>query len=103
MKIETNVPSTAGVAGKDKLPSRQAKAETRSQKAGPADAVSLTPLSSQLQALDNAVRSAPVVDGDRVEAIKQAIREGHFSVNPEKIADQLIATVQELIQLDHKA
>ena len=33
-----------------------------------------------------------------VEEIKQAISEGHFVVNPEKVADRLLETVRDLIQ-----
>jgi len=40
--------------------------------------------------------SAPF-DRARVDAIKQAISEGHFKVNPEKIADRLIASAKELV------
>jgi negative regulator of flagellin synthesis FlgM len=38
------------------------------------------------------------VNTERVEAIKQAIREGKYKVNPEAIADRLIATARELVE-----
>lgn len=36
-------------------------------------------------------------DAEKVERISQAIRDGSFKVNPEVIADKLIANAQELL------
>lgn len=36
-------------------------------------------------------------DSEKVQRIAQAIREGKFTVNPEAIADKLIANAQELL------
>jgi negative regulator of flagellin synthesis FlgM len=36
-------------------------------------------------------------DSDKVNRIAQAIRDGKFTVNPEAIADKLIANAQELL------
>ena len=44
------------------------------------------------------LNDAQVVDTARIEAIKEAIREGRFKVNPEAVADRLIATVHELME-----
>ena len=41
--------------------------------------------------------STPVVDMDKVNAIKQAISEGRFQVNNDVVADRLIDSVKELI------
>jgi negative regulator of flagellin synthesis FlgM len=61
------------------------------------DKVDITPLSSQLQALESSLEQIDVVDTARVEAIKQAISEGRFKVNPDVIADRLISTVKEMV------
>ena len=37
-------------------------------------------------------------DTAKVERIAQAIRDGQFKVNPEKIADKLIANAQDLLK-----
>lgn len=39
-----------------------------------------------------------VFDANKVEAIKLAIADGKFQVNPEKVADGLLATVKNLLQ-----
>lgn len=61
------------------------------------DKVDINPLSSQLQALETSLEQVDVVDTARVEAIRQAISEGRFKVNPDVIADRLIATVKEMV------
>lgn len=38
-----------------------------------------------------------VFDAEKVQRIAQAIRDGQFQVNPEAIADKLIANAQELL------
>jgi negative regulator of flagellin synthesis FlgM len=39
----------------------------------------------------------PTFDAAKVERIAQAIKDGKFKVNPEAIADKLIANAQELL------
>lgn len=58
------------------------------------DKVELSSLASMMAG--SADETSPV-DSARIEAIKQAIREGRFVVNPEAIADKLIASVQDLV------
>lgn len=62
------------------------------------DSVELTPLSTELMSMVSNLNDAQVVDTSRIEAIKQAIRDGRFKVNPEAVADRLIATVQDLVE-----
>jgi len=74
-------------------------AKTRSSSSE--DKVEIGSLSSQLQALESSLEHVQVVDTARVEAIKQAISEGRFRVNPDVVADRLLTTVKELV-LNHK-
>lgn len=60
--------------------------------AAPQDNVKLDSLSSKLD-----TGATPPFDSARVDAIKQAISEGRFKINPEKIADKLIASAKELV------
>jgi negative regulator of flagellin synthesis FlgM len=59
--------------------------------------VHLGTATAQLRNLGNSVASTPVVDTDKVAAIKQAISEGRFQVNHGAVADRLIDSVKELI------
>lgn len=60
--------------------------------------VRLSDAATRLASSDN---SAPV-NRAKIEEIKQAISQGRFKVNPEAIADELIATSRQLIESQYK-
>lgn len=64
----------------------------------PAGSASLSSSSSQMQELAASVASAPAFDAGRVDQIKQAIAQGHFKVNPQMVADRLLAMARELLR-----
>ncbi len=53
--------------------------------------VQLTDRSNALEKLQKAVSNLPDVDTQKVESLKNAIREGRFEVNAERIADKIIS------------
>lgn len=59
--------------------------------------VSLGSTATQLRNIESSMAKAPVADAGKVAEIKQAISDGRFKVNPEIVADRLIATVRDLI------
>jgi negative regulator of flagellin synthesis FlgM len=61
-----------------------------------ADRVSLTGEARQLQQLESQIANEPVVDSQRVEAVRSAVENGTFTVNPDRIADKLIGLEQAL-------
>ena len=103
MKIDASVKSPTSSGVKESSP-HAAKAGTNAPtaapqgKSGAQDKVQITALSSQLQAMESSMGNMPVVDSARVEAIKLAISEGRFKINPEVIADSLLASVKDLMQ-----
>jgi len=68
----------------------QTSTQLESGKSSNADTVSLSDNAVQLGKLDNTVISTPVVDTQRVEQVKQAIKDGSYEVDPAKIADKLM-------------
>ncbi len=78
---ETRARSHAGAAP---VPNAEAKVE-------------LSSLSASLIKAEAAMASTPVVDRARVDEIRQAISEGRFTVDAERIADGLIKSVRELL------
>ncbi len=54
-------------------------------------------ISSSASALMGAEANDGTFDAQKVERLAQAIKEGKFQVNPEVIADKLIANAQELL------
>jgi len=57
--------------------------------------VDLSPASQQLLALQEGGND---IDVDRVQAIRSAIASGQFTVDPSRIADGLIASIQDLLK-----
>ncbi len=55
--------------------------------------VDISPLSARLQE----VGAGETVNTARVAEIKQAISEGRFQINPERIADGLLASVRDML------
>lgn len=103
MKIENSNKSVTPQSRVGKIsPKRAAAAAGKTvSKSGGADRVDIGPLSAQLLSLESSLENVQVVDTARVEAIKQAITEGRFRVNPDVVADRLLTTVKELV-LNHK-
>ncbi|NOZ11358.1 MAG: flagellar biosynthesis anti-sigma factor FlgM [Gammaproteobacteria bacterium] len=72
---------------------------TRSPETGQsstADTVSLTATASQLQQLESELVSLPVVDTNRVEAIRQSIQSGSFEVDANRVADKLTSLESDI-------
>ncbi len=62
------------------------------------DRVSLSQESRQLQTAKQAVAQTPDIRSDKVDALKQAVTEGSYEVNPEKVAEKMIgAIISEII------
>ena len=60
------------------------------------DQVSLTGGARQLLELETRLASAPVVDSQRVDAVRSAVENGTFTVNPERIAEKLMSLEEAL-------
>ena len=65
-------------------------AERESGKSSAGDTVSLSDNAVQLGKLNSSVTSPPVMDTQRIEALKQAISNGSYEVDPVKVADKLM-------------
>ena len=97
MKIDSSIKSIGtGAIGTGS--SRSGKGAASTPASGGGDRVQLSPLSSQLQAIESGMADTPVVDSARVADIKQAIAEGRFKVNPDAVADHLLQTARELLR-----
>jgi negative regulator of flagellin synthesis FlgM len=58
--------------------------------------VRITDQARQLAAMEHALIDVPAVNETRVAAIRLAIEQGQYQVNPERIADKLLRTEREL-------
>ena len=60
------------------------------------DTVQLSTTALSLQKLEEQVGQLPDVDADRVSAIKAAIEEGSYTVDAEKLAENILSFEEEL-------
>lgn len=95
MKVDNSVSTTALSGGSATAKGGSKAAQTSSKSAQ--DTVQLSGVSAHIQALENGIADASGFDAAKVEAIKQAISEGRFTINAEAIADKLIASTRELL------
>ena len=61
------------------------------------DSVNITDSARRLFALAQAVQDAPDVDTARVAELQQAIGNGQYAINPDRIADRLLQMEQDLV------
>lgn len=92
MKINSAIPSVSNTTSTGRaggLASEPPRAEAPS-----AERVDISAASVEL--LETSGAEAPV-NAERVAEIKQAIAEGRFQINPERIADGLLASVRDML------
>ena len=86
--------STSGVVSptvQRPAPNEAATAAAATASAKPnGDSVHFTSTASELQQLEKAVKAAPDIDVERVNEIRNAIAEGSYQVDNEKLAESLI-------------
>lgn len=96
MKIEGSLKSVGTPPSAENR--QRSQATGRTAPAGGEDKVELSNLSASLNKADAAIASTPVVDRAKVEEIRQAISEGRFTINAERIADKLIGSVRQMLE-----
>lgn len=62
------------------------------------DQVALTDSAARLRELEARLAELDITDPARVEAVRQAIAEGRFQVDPEAVADGMIREAIELLR-----
>lgn len=63
----------------------------------PSAEVSISSVAAKLSSMETQFAAGADFDHAKVEALKDAIREGRFSVNAEVVADKLISSALELV------
>ena len=72
-----------------KKESSDSKASTSTSSTG-ADKVSLTDTASRLKALEHQLAQQPEIDRTRVNDVQDAISNGSYKIDPERVADKMI-------------
>lgn len=89
MKIDSSVKSHASLKG-------SSSNATPRPAGGVAQGAPAADVSAHVQ-IQHAEQKDAVYDADRVAEIRQAIAEGRFQINPERIADGLIESVRDML------
>jgi len=98
MKIDNSVKSSATrIGGAQARPAGGASAAAPQGRTGGATQVDISAAGSAFQKGLEVATAAPSFDAQRVAEIRQAIAEGRFQINPEKIADGLIESVRDML------
>lgn len=96
MKIDNSIPSASPLARVTESSGR-AQAPAPSGRSSASDSVAITNLSARLNELEGVLAGVPVVDGDKVQSIRQAIADGRFQVDSGVVADRLLSSARELL------
>ena len=84
-----NQPGAAKAAGQ-----QEAANALRSERKTPSASVTVSPLARGLEK----AASEPEIDVEKVNAVRQAIADKTYSVNPEAIAEKLLSNAREMLQ-----
>jgi negative regulator of flagellin synthesis FlgM len=92
-KIDGNLPTAAALrsaAVGARVSSAGDDSSTPVSAVAASDSVSLTGQATNLQALQRDLSAAPAVDSSRVQAVKDALTNGSYKINPDAIANRMM-------------
>lgn len=100
MKITPSVDLTKGRMADSSAPAGPQPSAAGAKASAPAaegTTIHLSGMSGQLQSLASTLAASGEFDTNKVDAIKQAIRDGQLRVNPEVIADKMLTDLRDMI------
>ena len=74
----------------------QSPTAAREKSAAAGDTVSITQSGFRMSKLEEIVQRTPVVDQDRVAAVKEALASGKYEIDNQRIADRMLRLEREL-------
>ncbi len=101
----SGVDTRTGPVGAGRAVERARDAATGAKQDGGSSSsgVHITGTARQLADLEQVVKDMPAVDEARVAAVRQALEQGTYQVQPERIADQLLHIEQVLAPLGEQS
>ncbi|PCI22392.1 MAG: flagellar biosynthesis anti-sigma factor FlgM [Piscirickettsiaceae bacterium] len=91
--------STRKVSGDNKASKSSSNVATQKPQD---DSVDLTEAASRIQSIEQSLSNIPIIDDTRVESISNSINDGSYTVDNEKIADQIIASEEQIIKTQNR-
>ena len=102
-KVSTPTPQAASGAAAPATATLKKEAAATASSAASSAGVAVT-VSTAVRNLEQANRGETAeVDMDKVNAVRQAIEQGTYVVNPEAIADKLLSNAQEMLDRTGRA
>jgi negative regulator of flagellin synthesis FlgM len=98
VKIDNSIKKLGDIAPGDSRLRPQHGADKPGKNATLVDSVQLSAASLRVPLPLDGLVSRGVFDAEKVEEIKLAIAEGRLEVDPQKIADGLLAAIQDLLR-----
>lgn len=95
MKISNSTPGL-GIPGGSTVSARSTPTPQPSPSA--ASTAQVATFTQHMQEVQSTIANTPIVNADRVKEIKQAIAEGRFQIDPERIADGLLDNVKQMLR-----
>lgn len=95
-KIDGSLQASAQLRGValNAKPAPVGEARTQAVEAG--DSLRLTGEAANLQALQRELSNAPAIDQGRVQAVREALQNGSYRINPEAIASRMLELDQQI-------
>lgn len=90
MRIDPSQAAASGIASEASPKQVNAENVAASELAGGSDRTTLTSTQQSLSGLVSTAMSSPEIRQDRVDSLKQAISDGSYQLDPEKIAASMI-------------
>lgn len=75
---------------------RSGDTDAKGRSDGPQDAVSITDAAASLKRIEASLTQQPDVDRSRVDAVREKLESGNYSVDADKIAQKLLRLEQDL-------
>jgi negative regulator of flagellin synthesis FlgM len=88
--------TSGGATRSERVSSSKSSATSGNREASTGDTVNLTRSGVLLQKLEETLANVPVVDAERVNAIREAITSGSYQIDAGAVADQIIRLDREL-------
>ena len=95
MKVQNSIRSISSGTVRESATRPQAQQVNKSPNGS--DKVALSSLASSLLKSEGLIAESDAFDSQRVDEIRQAIKDGRFVVDPERVASSLISNVREML------
>lgn len=95
-KIDGNVQATAHLRSVATPNKPTPGADSPARPVDAVDSLRLTGEATSLQAMQRELSTAPAIDAQRVQAVRESLQNGTYQINPDAIASRMLELDQQL-------